>query len=108
MSNGTLKGAWNYITAVCGKHGDDYSNPMKLHSTETKIYYSCPKCGKMNEIPYWVYENMLTEISNVLVKAEMNDSVVNLLNYEWRKNGVRFKVVSCSDQRIIVSLVNTK
>lgn len=50
------------------------------------------------------YENMLSVLSDLL----MGDDIVKLQGYRWKKNGVEFKIDSCSDEKIVVQVLNQR
>lgn len=47
---------------------------------------------------------MLSVLSDLL----MGDDIVKLQGYRWKKNGVEFKIDSCSDEKIVVQVLNQR
>ena len=57
-----------------------------------------------NRLSLAEYENMLSVLSDLL----MGDDIVKLQGYHWKKNGVEFKIDSCSDEKIVVQVLNQR
>lgn len=110
--------SWNQITLVCGAHGDDYSNVMQLKQGPHSLFYSCPKYKSIygkdhegrscnNRLTLVDYENML----NFLMEhSEEADGLVdvNLTGFEWRKNGVSYKVLEHKYDKFKILMRNDK
>ena len=47
---------------------------------------------------------MLSVLSDLL----MGDDIIKLQGYRWKKNGTEFEVVSFSDEKIVVRVLNQR
>lgn len=113
-----IKNSWNQIELVCGAHGDDHSNIMQLKQGPHSLFYSCPQYRSIygkdhsarscnNRLTLVDYEKMLDFL---MEKSESEDGLVevDLTGFEWRKNGVSYKVLEYKDGKFRVLMRNDK
>lgn len=113
-----IKNSWKRVTLICGAHGEDHTHEMQLKQGPHSLFYSCPLYRSIygkdhkekscnNRLTLDDYEKML----NFLMEAsEEGDGLfeVDLTGYEWKRNGVCFKVLEQKKDHYIVLMRNDK
>ena len=112
-----IKGQWRSIEVVCGNHSDD-NNIMDLQQGPHSLFYACPKYSPdhrekgeqpcFNRINLIEFEKMLDHLADLLVDAEEKGQVPNLKNYSWDKRGITYTVLSHTNQKIVIRILNRK
>ena len=120
---------WNKITLLCANH--DYPVKMRphdpgtglltaqLYGAQTNMFYSCPKYYEenrkegetlcRNHISMKEFENLLNYISKEIETAEEDGGQIDLSGDVWKsKNGTVFKIVSHTEDEIVVSCLNER
>lgn len=110
---GMIRGFWNSVQVICGNHRKEQIE-MTVQEGPSSLFYACPKYHPenrtegerpcFNRLSLSEYENMLSALSDLL----MGDDIVKLQGYRWKKNGVEFKIDSCSDEKIVVQVLNQR
>ncbi len=118
-----VQGSFNDIILVCGNHGDDYTNEMKIKEymgAGDTAFYSCPQYKSIygnvhglscnNRIGINDYMKILSEITEYAYDDSEEVDLVGLDSRKlatWKKKGLVFKVVGkTEDDRYIVAVVN--
>lgn len=112
-----IKGSWENMHIVCGNHKDE-GIEMEIKAGPHSMFYNCPhykseniQSGERpcyNRINLVECEAMLSQIAEWLIDAEQNGQALNLANHTWEKKGIVYKILSCSDREIVVSVLNKR
>lgn len=110
---GMIRGFWNSVQVICGNHCNEQIE-MTVQEGPSSLFYACPKYHPenrtegerpcFNRLSLSEYENMLSALSDLL----MGDDIIKLQGYRWKKNGTEFEVVSFSDEKIVVRVLNQR
>lgn len=114
-----IKNLWKHIDVVCGNHGEDTSVKMGWKTGHRSMFYSCPKyypdareSGERaccNNVSVEDFEKIVDSLSDELsAMMKMGNPTPNLTNYSFKLKSIVIKVLSHTDDSIVISILNKK
>ena len=105
-----IRDSWKLLHLFCGEHGMPCE--LKMERSSRGIVYSCPYRGEYTScntrITMEEYEAILTQLSDMIVQADMNGEILDITNTTWKlKKRITCKVLAYGPDKIDV-LVNCR
>lgn len=101
---------WKITTPICGRAHNVHVKMELVADTRATFCYECPECRKnntVNSIPMNEFEKMINALSKKIYEEEaVNGAYVDLTNYGWTKNGIRFDILKYEKNSIDVKINN--
>lgn len=108
-------GLWSNIHLVCANHPQV---EMEIAQGPVSMFYACRKYYPenrdddekpcYNRVSLTDFERMLDYLSEMLLEAERNNEMLNLVGKQWSGNGIDFCVLVHETDRLVISVLNNK
>lgn len=109
-----IKNIWNKVSIYCGYHEELIE--LVPNTRGSTLFYSCPKYYSENRSPDEAacanrikiddYQGIVEHLSEKIAENDANGIIEDLTGYEWKKRGIRFRVIKYTDEAIHVSVIN--
>lgn len=110
-----ITGLWENVHLFCGAHDGELVE-MELKEGPHSLFYACPRYYPQNrkEGEHACYnrlnlvdcEKMLSDLADIIIKADERGERFNPTNYSWAKKGITYKILQYDGSRIDVSVFN--
>lgn len=113
-----IKNFWNNVILLCGNPNHTEEISMSIVNGTHSLFYACPKYSEENRnnneracpnrINLIDYEAMLNHISEMVEQAILDNTTINLTSHKWTKKGITFEVISFSEDKIVVTVLDSR